>query len=114
MAGLIGAGIEGYILLREGGLASARRDSMSSKTVTLAPVEFASGVGACGQAVLRIIHSVADGAVGFFSSLQAAQSVLRRAEHLRMRSNEELVRAGLSRQDIPAELLREFDRCRGR
>lgn len=86
---------------------------MNIRTVTPAPMDFASVLGAGRQFVIRIFSGVADGATGFVSSLQAAQSVVRRAEYLRMRSNGELAQAGLSPQDVPAELLREFERCRG-
>lgn len=64
------------------------------------------------QFVIKWVRGFFRAIAGFMTSLQAAQCVVRRAEHLRLRSNQELARVGLTRHDIPAELLREFERCR--
>lgn len=74
-----------------------------------ADVETAGYVGAVpppGFALPRAIRRIVRAGARFMGSLRAAQMVVRRAERYYAMSELELARLGLTRDDVPAELLR--------
>lgn len=79
---------------------------MSVDTETAVYLEPASGLSVGGFAPLRPLRRLLRGAVRFFESIRAAQIVVRRAERYYAMSDLERARIGLTRRDVPAELLR--------
>lgn len=82
---------------------SIRTDTVPHPGATLIP-------GIRCFAPVRIFRAFFMSTARFFSSLQAAQAVVRRADYYYSRSNEELKRIGLTREEVPGALLREYER----
>ncbi|MEJ2380103.1 MAG: hypothetical protein P8076_02860 [Gammaproteobacteria bacterium] len=61
---------------------------------------------------IRSVGRVLRTALSFLDSMHAAQAVAWRAESYYAMSDEQLARIGLTRDQVPAELLRELDRAR--
>lgn len=83
---------------------------MSTRTGTMLYEVQVLSSGALRSAPLRIVRSLARSAHRFITSLQAAQAIVRRADFYYSRTSEELGRMGITREDVPAALLREYER----
>lgn len=86
---------------------------MSVDTETAVYLERASGLSVGAFVPLRPLRRLLQGAVRFFESIRAAQIVVHRAERYYAMSDLELARIGLTRRDVPAELLRVLTRHQG-
>jgi len=65
-----------------------------------------------GLGAMRSVGKILRTALRFLDSMHAAQAVAWRAESYYAMSDEQLARIGLTRDKVPAELLRELERAR--
>jgi hypothetical protein len=85
---------------------------MTAATKTAKYLDSGPRVATGGLGPIRSAGKVLRTALGFLDSLHAAQAVAWRAESYYAMSDQQLARIGLTRDELPAVLLRELNRTR--